>query len=361
MKICMIVPNSTVKGGIAAVVNGYREHNFGERYRITYVESYCDGSKMRKLLKALGSYFCFLKVIITNRPDLIHIHSSFGPSFYRKMPFIYLGKMFRIPIINHIHGAEFDPFYGKASEQKKRLIQKVYRKCTRLIALSDEWKKNLKLIVPEDKITVLPNYCIVPEKVNPERKRQILFLGEIGKRKGCFDIPDILEKANLRGLDATMVFAGAGSREDEEALKKELAKRNLDKNVKFAGWVNGREKTKLLEESRIFLFPSYNEGMPMAVLEAMAYGLAVVTTRIGGITNLITDGQTGFLAKPGENEFFAQKIEKLLQEPELAQRLGEGARQKAKEKYSFESHLNSLLRIYEETVKESDVSRSNNT
>ena len=192
MKICMIVPNSTVKGGIAAVVNGYREHNFGERYRITYVESYCDGSKMRKLLKALGSYFCFLKVIITNRPDLIHIHSSFGPSFYRKMPFIYLGKMFRIPIINHIHGAEFDPFYGKASEQKKRLIQKVYRKCTRLIALSDEWKKNLKLIVPEDKITVLPNYCIVPEKVNPERKRQILFLGEIGKRKGCFDIPDIL-------------------------------------------------------------------------------------------------------------------------------------------------------------------------
>ena len=108
MKICMIVPNSTVKGGIAAVVNGYREHNFGERYRITYVESYCDGSKMRKLLKALGSYFCFLKVIITNRPDLIHIHSSFGPSFYRKMPFIYLGKMFRIPIINHIHGAEFE-------------------------------------------------------------------------------------------------------------------------------------------------------------------------------------------------------------------------------------------------------------
>lgn len=132
-------------------------------------------------------------------------------------------------------------------------------------------------------------------------------MGEIGKRKGCFDIPDILEKANLRGLDATMVFAGAGSREDEEALKKELAKRNLDKNVKFAGWVNGREKTKLLEESRIFLFPSYNEGMPMAVLEAMAYGLAVVTTRIGGIPNLITDGQTGFLAKPGENEFLPKR------------------------------------------------------
>ena len=252
MKICMIVPNSTVKGGIAAVVNGYREHNFGERYRITYVESYCDGSKMRKLLKALGSYFCFLKVIITNRPDLIHIHSSFGPSFYRKMPFIYLGKMFRIPIINHIHGAEFDPFYGKASEQKKRLIQKVYRKCTRLIALSDEWKKNLKLIVPEDKITVLPNYCIVPEKVNLERKRQILFLGEIGKRKGCFDIPDILEKANLRGLDATMVFAGAGSREDEEALKKELAKviaRKTALDIKIMDVKNPDKHAQLVAEN----------------------------------------------------------------------------------------------------------------
>ena len=91
MKICMIVPNPAVKGGIASVVNGYRDSALEKRHEISYVESYCDGSKWQKLFKAISGYFAFIGQLIGNRPDVVHIHSSFGPSFYRKMPFIYLG------------------------------------------------------------------------------------------------------------------------------------------------------------------------------------------------------------------------------------------------------------------------------
>lgn len=103
-RVCMIVPNRMVKGGIAAVVNGYRGSQLEKDYEITYVESYKDGSKFDKLLKGICGYFHFAYVLMFHKPDVVHIHSSFGPSFYRKMPFIYMASWRKIPIVNHIHG-----------------------------------------------------------------------------------------------------------------------------------------------------------------------------------------------------------------------------------------------------------------
>jgi len=151
----MVVPNRMVKGGIAAVVNGYRGSQLEKDYEITYVESYKDGNKFDKLLKGICGYFHFACVLLFHKPDLVHIHSSFGPSFYRKMPFIYMAFLRNVPIINHIHGADFDEFFVSASEKKKKKIKKVYNKCDVLIALSDEWKEQLRQIVPKEKIVIM--------------------------------------------------------------------------------------------------------------------------------------------------------------------------------------------------------------
>lgn len=196
-RICMIIPNPMVKGGIAAVVNGYRGSKLEEDYKITYVESYRDGSKFAKLLKGIGGYFRFAMVLLFHKPDIVHIHSSFGPSFYRKMPFIYMAFWAKIPIINHIHGADFDEFYVNASEGKKAKIKNVYSKCNMLIGLSEEWKERLSRIVPEDRIEIIENYSILHEDALEERMQRechntVLFLGELGKRKGCYDIPAVI-------------------------------------------------------------------------------------------------------------------------------------------------------------------------
>ena len=173
----MIVPDPMVKGGIAAVVNGYRGSSLENNNQITYIESYRNGTKSQKLLKACHAYLQFMKEIRKNRPDVVHIHSSFGPSFYRKMPFILWGVHKRIPVVNHIHGAEFAPFYEEASAGKKNLIRKIYNKCTVLIVLSEEWKKKIGQIVPEEKLEILENYCKIPETINWAKRdsRQILF------------------------------------------------------------------------------------------------------------------------------------------------------------------------------------------
>lgn len=342
----MVVPDRMVKGGIASVVNGYRGSELELRNKIIYVESYCDGSKWCKFKKACGAYIDFVKNINSEKPDVIHIHSSFGPSFYRKMPFVLWAEKKKIPIVNHIHGAEFDAFYEKAASWKQRLVRRVYNKCTRLIVLSEEWKERMKHIVPEEKIVIIENYCKIPEEIVSGRRKpeQILFLGELGERKGCYDIPLILQKVVRQHPEVKLIMAGDG---DMIRLQKAFADKDLSENVVFPGWVRGEEKVKLLKESQVFLFPSYHEGMPMAVLEAMGYGLGIVTTRVGGIPRLIQDGENGFCKTPGDIEAMSAAITDLLQNREKCEKLGMLARKLVSEKFGPEQHLQKVQQVYE--------------
>ncbi len=351
MKICMIVPNPAVKGGIASVVAGYKGSFLEQRYQIKYVESYCDGSRWQKLEKALKGYWDFGRQLFGSRPDLVHIHSSFGPSFYRKLPFILLSKLCHIPVVNHIHGAEFDTFYEEAFAGKKRLIRAVYNRCDRVLVLSEEWRRRIGRIVPENRITVVENYCVIPGKPYDKGRddKQVLFVGELGKRKGCYDIPDIWERVVREVPLARLVMAGDG---ETEQVRQRFAQKNLLSSVSFPGWVRGKKKAGLFERSAVFLFPSYNEGMPMVVLEAMSYGMGIVTTAVGGIPMLIRDGENGYIRKPGEVEAIAQSVTQLLMEPDRRAACGQNARADAVQSYSLESHLKKLSEVYESVVRQ---------
>lgn len=348
LKICMIVPNPMVKGGIAAVVNGYRNSRLEKDFNIIYVESYKDGSKLTKLFKAVCGWMHFTKVLLIDRPNLIHIHSSFGPSFYRKLPFIYMASLAKKPIINHIHGAEFEPFFLNASHQKKRLVKKVYGKCSTLIALSDEWKEKLKRIVSEEKITVIENYSIIHEDAvkdrnNRKSNNQVLFLGEIGKRKGCYDIPKIVKKVAVTIPDVKFILGGSG---DIEQIKELLRQKGVEQNVVFPGWVRDAEKDQLLRSSDIFFLPSYNEGMPMSILDAMGYGLPIVSTDVGGIPKIVRNGENGFVYEPGDIDGFANGIKELLKSIELLKRYENNSYRIVCERYSLEEHISRLEGLY---------------
>lgn len=316
-KVCMIVPDKMVKGGIAAVISGYYGSELEDKYNIIYVESYKDGSKLTKLIKAIQGYFHFVKVLLVDHPDIIHIHSSFGPSFYRKLPFIYMASWAKKPIINHIHGANFDEFYGNASEQKRALVRKIYNKCAVLIALSEEWKERLSQIVPAEKITIIENYSILHgdvlnDRLSRESNKTVLFLGEIGKRKGCYDIPAVVAEVVKDVPDVRFILGGAGNLADEQAIKALFVKYGVSSHILFPGWVRGKDKDKLLRDADVFFLPSYNEGMPMSVLDAMGYGLPVVSTNVGGIPQIVHNGENGYCYEPGDVSGFAEGIKKIL-------------------------------------------------
>lgn len=355
-KVCMIVQDKMVKGGIAAVISGYYGSKLEQDYDIIYVESYRDGGKLTKLLKGLKGYFEFFKVLIFDKPDLIHIHSSFGPSFYRKMPFIYMASWVKKPIINHIHGADFDKFYVNASEKNRRQIKKVYNKCSELIALSAEWKEHLSQIVPNENIKIIENYGIlhkdaIVERTSRSSNNTVLFLGELGKRKGCYDIPAVTEKVVKEVPEAKFVLGGAGSVEDEAAIKKLFEERGVADHVVFPGWVRGDKKDKLLRDADVFFLPSYNEGMPMSVLDAMGYGLPVVSTNVGGISKIVHDGENGTCCDAGDIETFTCGIIELLKYDDVRKKCAQNSYEILVERYSLEAHLKLLEEVYEKVAE----------
>lgn len=352
-RVCMVVPNSMVKGGIAAVVNGYRGSRLEKDYEITYVESYRDGSKFEKLIKGICGYFCFARVLLIHKPDIVHIHSSFGPSFYRKLPFIYMASWAKVPIINHIHGADFDEFYVKASEAKKKQIKKVYGKCSVLIALSEEWKDRLAQIVPESMVKIIENYSTLHEDALEQRltrkcNNTVLFLGEIGKRKGCYDIPEVIKKVKKEIPGVKFVLAGSGLGADEKVIKQLVEEYSVTDNTVFPGWVRGDEKDRMLREADLFFLPSYNEGMPMSVLDAMGYGLPVVSTNVGGIPKIVHNMENGYCCEPGDIDMLARGAIKLLKDDERRTAASLISISIVKERYSLESHIQLLEAVYEQ-------------
>lgn len=356
-KVCMIVQDKAVKGGIAAVISGYYGSQLEKDYHMIYVESYKDGGKFTKLLKGIQGYIRFAKVLVFDRPDLIHIHSSFGPSFYRKIPFIYMASWAGKPIVNHIHGADFTEFYENASEKKKKQIKKVYNKCNILIALSEEWKQRLVKIVPENKIAVIENYSILHEDALQERcvrksNHTVLFLGELGKRKGCYDIPAVVEQVSKEIPDIKFILAGAGTAQDESAIKQLIKEKKIEQYVEFPGWVTGEQKDRLLREADVFYLPSYNEGMPMSILDAMGYGLPIVSTNVGGIPKIVFTEKNGFCLEPGNSEEMGEAIISLIETKRIDASIS--SFEIVKNGYSLEQHLKKLEECYSNILKASE-------
>lgn len=351
----MIVQQRDVRGGIAAVLSAYYGSRLETDYDVLYIESYCDGSKLQKLIKAVCAYCSFVYSLLHNRPDLVHIHSSFGPSFYRKLPFIALSSFAGIPIVNHIHGADFDSFYTRSPHWKKVLIRKVYAQCAELIVLSDTWRALFSRIYPKDRITVIHNYGIpIPEAELQElalkrfSMKQVLFLGEICKRKGGDDLPEIIKHVLRIIPDVVFVIAGTG---DIQRIQDALSPEALS-HVVFPGWLRNASKDSALRQSAVFLLPSYQEGMPMAILDAMSYGLPIVSTTVGGIPELVNDINTGngVLLQPGDTNGLSKAICRYLTDYGVWQTASASSVHRLREQFSLDQHIVLLEQVYERNL-----------
>lgn len=346
-KICMIVPSFSARGGITTLVNGYKGSNLEEKYDLTYIETYCDGTKLKKLLKAIKGFVAFRNLIRNNRPDIVHIHSSFGASFYRKMIFIRYAASKKIPVINHVHGSEIEKLYTNSSNRTKRLIRSTFDKCSLIITLTEENRRKISVVNTRSKMVVLHNFSSIHFVEKDTQEKIVLFLGFITKLKGCFDIPEIAQKVAKKVPEVRFVLGGEG---EIVPLKEKLKEYNIQDKILFPGWVTGEKKSSFIKQSTLFFLPSYTEAMPMSILEAMGYGLPIVSTNVGGIPQLVKPGENGYLYEPGDIDGMADGIIKILQDDELAKAMGACSYNMIKDKYSLEKHLTGLITIYNEML-----------
>lgn len=347
--VCLLGTSPESRGGIGTVVRGFIEDIHLDGYEYDHIVTHkdrCAGAKLAIAGTALA------KCLVSMRPDcfdLVHVHSAFGASFTRSIPFIRLASQRGLPVINHIHADDWEAFYGAASAGKQRLIAETYGRCSKVIALSQEWADTLSAILPERKIAILENFTpLFEEAFSPDRLgKTVVFMSRLEKIKGCDILPDICEAVIRRIPDVVFLICGEGSMRD--VMMSEFEARGIGGNVKFLGWIDMKRKADVLKQSSLFLLPSYGEGMPMCVLEAMGLGLPVVSTRVGGIPQIVESGENGFLLEPGDMWSIADAIVKILEDENLYAVMSKKSKMRA-ERHSMRSYAEQLDAIYNEVL-----------
>lgn len=343
--ILVISSNLDAKGGIVSVVNNLINSDLKNEYNFIHLASHTNGNSLKKIAYMIKSYICFPFLLLFNNISLIHIHSG---SIRRKSFFAIVGKLFGKKIIFHLHAAMLDEYMQRSYFHKKHAMF-VFDLCDAIIVISRYWANVLKNYTQSDTFVVYNSIPIPESSANEHKQKEkitVFTMGELGQRKGTYDI---IESAKyIINPDVVIDLYGNG---DVEGCEKLINESNLQERIKIKGWVSGFRKDEVFKNSNIYILPSYYEGLPMSILEAMAYGLPVISTPIAGIPEAVEDGVSGFLIPPGDAHALADRINMLANDKELREKMGAESYRIAKEKFDINVIIKQLREIYDELLK----------
>ena len=346
MKILMIGAGRDVQGGVATVVNQYYEGGLDCQVDLRYLASMKDGTRIKKLAVAIIAYLKFCALI--RRFDIVHVHMSSRASFYRKSRFIMKAKKEHKKIIIHMHGSEFDVFYDReCNDNQKEYVKYIFGMADAVIALSEHWREYLSKITDRSRIVVIYNALTLPKFERRDYSdKNILFLGQLGKRKGVYDLLEAIPLIIRENPEAHFYFGGDGEIDKCRQICKE---RNLEKYVTFCGWITGEQKEGYLKKCSTFILPSYHEGMPMSLLEAMSYGDVVISTNVGGIPRVIDNKVNGYIVTPGAVAEIAKCVLEALT-VENRESIGLTAYQTIERNFNIKNNIKNLIELYSSLI-----------
>lgn len=350
----MVATDRKGQGGVATVVSTYAECGFLEANQIRLITSHStldQGVKWRMLLRFIFALVNLVYCFVFYRVGLVHIHMSSRGSYRRKAVIVRLVKVLKGKVIIHLHGAEFRDYYrDECDEQLQRHIQQTFVMADHVLVLSTQWLTWMNQVVGRtERVSVL--YNAVPSLVLDRHLTQvgsIAFLGRLGARKGVGDLIEAFALVKQRCPDAQLYLAGDGDIETYQSMAAELG---LTHSIHCLGWIAGQAKIQLLTQTDIYCLPSYNEGFPMGVLEAMSAGIPVVASRAGGIPDAITHSEQGYLIDAGDVAGLAQALGDLIVHRSENQRLALAAQQKFVENFSLQAVIPRLQNLYDELLK----------
>jgi glycosyltransferase involved in cell wall biosynthesis len=276
-------------------------------------------------------------------PDLLHVNLSSHGSTWRKLVICRFARLFGIPYLIHLHGSRFRQFWAQTGPFLSDRISDMFRNAAGVLVLGKCWRTYLRDRLPdiEANIAILPNATRKPlhptsRKTNPV---EILFLGEVGARKG---VPQLIEALSALPRDGHWHATIAGNGEVQE-MRANVSRRGLSGMIFMTGWVGPERVRELLAASNILVLPSFDENLPMSIIEGMANGLAIVATPVGAVEDIIKDGVTGLIVPPGDVAMLASALTRLFSDPELRETLGRAACAFQNENLEIQSYVDRLV------------------
>jgi glycosyltransferase involved in cell wall biosynthesis len=290
-------------------------------------------------------------------PALVHVHSSDYGGFWEKGLLAALAARAGIPVVLHLHGGSFDVFLRQLTPRRAAWARRIFARAARVVVLSEAWRPLVAEFVAAERIAVLPNAIDVdaftpppaPPRPGLARPVRLLFLGLLAARKGLDDLWPALQA--LGDLDWQLdVVGGEEFPGERRRAERAVAEHGIAARVRFHGPRDGDAKRALLHAADIFVLPSRSESFGIANLEAMAAGLAVVSTRTGAIPEYLQHGVHGLLVTPGDRAALTAALRHLIVSPESRLRLGQAALQRARD-YDWTRVEAQVSRLYAEVLQ----------
>jgi glycosyltransferase involved in cell wall biosynthesis len=349
-------------GGVATYCESLVNSTLSERVDLAFVQtsthqrdlSQAGSASYSNILAAIQDGWRFLRAVISHRPQLCHINTAYGSSFFKHSVCLGIARIFGSRVLLHLH-CSLSALYSDQPKAWRWFFRQVIRLTSGVITLSSEWQQ-LTRIVPGSRIFYLQNAIdLVPyQNIARERSHQltngtvhVLYLGYIWTEKGSFDLFEAARQLAASGTNAVFNLVGSEMRAGElEELQRQIDAAHLSGTVRLQPAVYGEEKFAYIRDADIFVYPSYSEGMPMAVIEAMASGLPIVASRVGGLPDLVQAGVNGLLVEPGQPEQLATALAQLIDAPALSRSLGEQGALLAARQFDIEQHVVRLVEIY---------------
>jgi len=358
MHILMVGNDRTVLGGITSVVDQILEHDWEkDGVEIEYLPTYKGGNALNKICFFMLAVVRFLYRIMRKRPDIVYYHMSHHGSFDRKFFLHRICKKFSLPDVIHLHGSEFQSWYDECTIEKQKQICLFLRECGAIIVLGEKWYDTVKEIEPQANIVIINNTVKIATEtvVWDDACFKILFLGVLIKRKG---VSDLLRAFRIlkdqRDLTHVQCVIG-GTGEEMENLIRLAEELGIREYIDFLGWIDGAQKEMALKNSQILVLPSYNEGLPIAVLEGMSYGMPIIATNVGDMAEAVHDKVNGYLIEPGNITQLAECLLKML-DKERYMEFSRASKRIAVEKFSDESYFRNIHRVFSVVLKNKRVS-----
>ena len=351
IRILMSGPLPPNVGGMATVLGDLGASKLSSQVELVLFNTAKTTREGRNLVEALSSklglWSAWWRLLKAKPNTIAHLHTCSGFTFFLDGILLSLARLRGVPVVLHIHGASFDQFLDKLNPVLLAVARSLFRRCAFVVVLSESWRTALRQRLGDLPFSVVANGVpVIDTGVRPAHNQDelnILFLGNLCERKGVFDLLEVMPQVS----NAVLHLVGGEEQAGFTAkISQLIAEKQLQQQIMLHGVKAGQEKQAFFQNADIFILPSYAEGLPMSLLEAMMCGLPVIVSDVGGIPSVITDKENGLLITAGNRQQIAETLQLLINDPDLRRKIGQAAKQRCLAEFSTDAVVDKLLKLY---------------
>jgi len=365
VRVLLAGQDPSLPGGMAKYVGGLSsylaavpeiEAHFFNETRVKGRRGMTSANLWTAVRESGTAILAFRRALTRLRPDVVHLHVAHGLSVLEKSVMAAWAARAGIPAVIHLHGAGLDVTLPALPAWQRRWLNRALAPPNHVVVLSDRMKELTERCLADVDTSVIPNAVALVTPRPPIRSPVTFgFIGFMDGRKGECDL--IRALARPEAPVGALLLAGDGpKRAEAEAL---AARLHPARCVRFLGNIDGAAKDAFFRQIDLLCLPSYAENLPIALLEAMGYGRPVITTRVGAIPEMITDGVQGWLLSPGDEEALAAALTEAASQTEEVERRGRAAWETVSQKFTWERNGPQVVCLYQKmhTVSKNEASK----